>query len=39
MESRRDFSFILPLRRFFRGGEKPFSGAKTLKAFIGVRGK
>jgi hypothetical protein len=23
MESRRDFSFILPLRRFFRGREQP----------------
>jgi hypothetical protein len=23
MESRRDFTFILPLRSFFRGGEKP----------------
>ena len=26
MESRRDFSFILPLRRFFRGSGTPFSG-------------
>jgi hypothetical protein len=32
MESRRDFSFILPLRRFFRGSEQPFSGGQCRNA-------